>query len=68
MSTKVVRLLSGGDPVAGLTPGKYAGDVFEGNPVEAIHQFFNETRDNIKSKRPPTPLDCNSRASVRLTC
>ena len=50
-STSVVRLLPGGDPVSGLTPGSHAGDVFEGNPVEAAHRFFNKKRDNIKSVR-----------------
>jgi uncharacterized cupin superfamily protein len=50
-TTKVVRLLPGGDPVTGLAPGKHAGDVFEGDPVEAAHRFFNEKRDNIKSVR-----------------
>ena len=50
-STKVVRLLPGGDPENGLTHGRYAGDVFEGDPIEAAHRFFNEPRDNIKSVR-----------------
>ncbi len=50
-STKVVRLLPGGDRESGLTPGGHAGDVFEGDPVEAAHRFFNEKRDNIKSVR-----------------
>ncbi|MEK6248875.1 MAG: cupin domain-containing protein [Planctomycetales bacterium] len=50
-STKVVRLLPGGDPVSGLAPERHAGDVFEGDPVEAAHRFFNEKRDSIKSVR-----------------
>jgi uncharacterized cupin superfamily protein len=50
-STNVVRLLPSGDPVLGLTPVSHAGDVFEGDPVEAAHRFFNEKRDNIKSVR-----------------
>ena len=50
-STKVVRLLPGGDPESGLTVERHAGDIFEGNPVEAAHRFFNEPRDNIKSVR-----------------
>lgn len=51
MSTKIVWLLPGGDPETGLTSGSYGGDVFEGNPIEATHRFFNEARDNIKSVR-----------------
>jgi uncharacterized cupin superfamily protein len=51
MRTKVVRLLSTGDQETGLTPGSYAGDVFEGTPIEATHRFFNEARENIKSVR-----------------
>jgi uncharacterized cupin superfamily protein len=51
MRTKVVRLLSAGDQETGLTPGSYAGDVFEGTPIEATHRFFNEARENIKSVR-----------------
>ncbi len=50
-STKVVRLLPGGDPDSGLTVGRYAGDVFEGDPVEATHRFFKESRDSITSVR-----------------
>ena len=49
--TNVVRLLPDGDPVTGLTPGSFAGDVFEGNPEEAAHRAFNEPRNNIKSVR-----------------
>jgi len=51
MSTRIIRLLPGGDPETGLTPGKFAGDVIEGDPIEAVHRFFNEKRDNIKSVR-----------------
>lgn len=50
-STKVIRILPDGDPVSGLTPGRHAGDVFEGEPKEAAHRFFNEARDSIKSVR-----------------
>ena len=51
MNTKVVRLLSTGDPETGLTAASYAGDVFEGDPKEFAHRFFDEPRDNIKSVR-----------------
>ena len=50
-STKVVRLLPGGESGEGLTVGRYAGDVFEGDPIEATHRFFNEPRNNIVSVR-----------------
>ena len=49
--TAVIRLDPSGDPKTGMTPGKFAGDVIEGNPVERVHRFFVTKRDTMSEMR-----------------
>jgi uncharacterized cupin superfamily protein len=49
--TGVIRLDPNGDPKTGLTPGKFAGDVIEGDPEECVHRFFLTKRDTMSEMR-----------------
>ncbi len=49
--TAVIRLDPSGDPKTGMTPGKFAGDVIEGDPVERVHRFFVTKRDTVSEMR-----------------
>lgn len=40
-----------GDPESGMTPGKLAGDVNEGNPNECLHRFFVTKRETMSEMR-----------------
>jgi uncharacterized cupin superfamily protein len=47
----VIRMIPDGDPVTGLTPGKFAGPALDQEPVEARHNFFEAPRDNVVKVR-----------------
>ncbi len=48
---RVIRLDPSGDPETGMTPGKFAGDAIEGDPVERAHRFFVTKRETMSQMR-----------------
>jgi len=47
----VIRMSPDGDPIIGLTPGKFAGPALDQEPIEARHNFFDAPRDNVVKVR-----------------